>query len=470
MPKRRVLVAGVGPIPPDRPEKIYAPGLRLWGLADELEKHGHEVILAEAMFAGKSYGAAPSTGELAGRNIQLHVVSLDPAAAAEEFRSIAAAKPLDAAISSTDVMNCALALAQLPCPIWTDLLGHPMAERQMLARIHGSDDGLASQWLMVLPALLASDRFSACSERQKAALLGELGAVGRLNQHTAGLQLVDVIPQVLIPPDTPAPQGLVRGRLVKEGEFAVLHSGGYNTWMDEETLFKGLELAMSRDVRVHFVSVGGAISGHNEKTYEVFQGRVARSRFKDRYHFEGWKTPGEVAGYYAECDAAVNVDHFSTEGLLGTRTRILEWAAAGLPIVASALSDLTEDLADRDLILTFGFGDAMGLSEKILSVARNREDSRARAERAKTFVEAEYGAAKVAECVLKWLENPLPSPDLPPSAMRPGAPGPLHPENALGRFWAKQLREGSLKPGSEAGLKSRLKSAAARVRTKLLKP
>ena len=41
MKSRRVIVAGVGPIPPHESDRLYAPGLRLWMFADEIEKRGH---------------------------------------------------------------------------------------------------------------------------------------------------------------------------------------------------------------------------------------------------------------------------------------------------------------------------------------------------------------------------------------------------------------------------------------------
>ena len=41
----------------------------------------------------------------------------------------------------------------------------------------------------------------------------------------------------------------------------MLWSGGYNLWTDVDTLFRGLEAAMARNPKVHFLSTGGAIDG-----------------------------------------------------------------------------------------------------------------------------------------------------------------------------------------------------------------
>ena len=58
----------------------------------------------------------------------------------------------------------------------------------------------------------------------------------------------------------------MRGRLVPEDAFVVLWSGGYNVWSDIETLLQGLEKAMDEQPSIHFLSTGGAISGHDDAT------------------------------------------------------------------------------------------------------------------------------------------------------------------------------------------------------------
>jgi glycosyltransferase involved in cell wall biosynthesis len=227
--------------------------------------------------------------------------------------------------------------------------------------------------------------------------------------------------------------------------------------MDEALLFQALEAAMEREPRIHFVSTGGAISGHNEKTYEIFKARVEQSQFRNRFHLCGWVPTETVADYYREADLAVNVDRFSYEGLFGTRNRVLEWIGAGLPVVSTRLSELTHDLAERGLILTFEFGDWQGLAQRILDCAADPQAERRRATRARDYARLEYDVHRVAAPILKWMEHPKPAPDLPEPAARPNRPQPLCPDNSLARYWAEtfgKIRAQNASSSTRQGLKA----------------
>lgn len=454
-PSSKILVTGVGPIPPDRPPKLHAPGLRLWGFADAIEAAGYEVILCEAMFAGQEglieeHQDGRGFKQFEDRRIKQYILPLDPEAAARRLSEIAAEHRPAASVSLTDVMNCAVALAKLPCPTWFDYYGHPMAERQMLAQIHGSDDGLMAQWMMILPSLLGGDRFSVCCPMEKGAILGELGACGRLNQNTGGQDIIEIVRPWFVPTDLEGKPGAIRGKLCDEDSVVVLAAGGFNTWFDEATLFRGMEFAMKRSERVHFVSVGGAIKGHNERTFDEFMRRVEGSRFRDRYHFVGWVPHETVPDYYRESDMAVNVDLFSYEGLVGTRTRILEWAAAGIPILTTCLSEITEDLAEKNLIYDFGYGEWGTLGEHILAIGAERTSARAVARATRDYVENNYSLTGVTEPLIQWLESPEPARDLPAPASRPDTAGMLAPGNSMAQFWIENYRKRDALTGGPA--------------------
>jgi glycosyltransferase involved in cell wall biosynthesis len=455
---KRVLVIGVGPIPPRHPEKLHAPGLRLWSFADQIARAGHEVALCEAMFAGQQESAPVTPAPEIPENIKFLSLPLDLQGAAARLREIARETRPEAAVALTDIMNCSAALAKLPCPLWCDYLGHPMAERQMLARVFESDDGLIDQWRMLIPALLGADTFSACSAHEKDALIGELGAVGRLNRHTSPLDLVSVIPQPFSPVLLKAESGAIRGKIAKPDDFVVISTGGFNTWMDEATLFAGLVRAMEENPRVVFVVIGGAIKGHNEKTFTDFKTCVEASPFRERFHFAGWVSHEKVAAFYRDADLAINIDHFSYEGRLGTRTRIVEWARYGVPVLATPLGELAEDLAARKLMLSFKFGDARDLAEKISSAAENPAAGRERAERAREYVEQVYSPKCVIEPILKWLENPASAPDLANPTNRDALPGLVRPKNSLSEFWNRAYMEGEIDGAvREAGALKKLK-------------
>ncbi|MCH8332847.1 hypothetical protein IIC65_02850, partial [Candidatus Sumerlaeota bacterium] len=370
----------------------------------------------------------------------------------------------DAVVASTDVINRAVVLARLPVPVYLDFNGHPMAEAQMLAKVFGSDDGLLNQWLMVLPSLLGGDRFSTCSTPQKAALLGELGAAGRLNHATADLDIVDVIHPAVAVSEPRGRPGAIRGKLMPEDGVAVLSTGGYNTWMDEQSLFKALEYAMAKDSRVHFVSIGGAIKGHNEKTFDLFKQRTASSSFTDHYHFCGWMPTEALGDYYLEADLAVNIDLACYEGLLGWRNRILEWAIAEVPIATTTLSELTVDLAERDLVAAMDCGDWKALGDHILALAADPQPARQRAAQCKRYVTEKYDYGRAVGPILEWLESLQPAPDLPLPPLRPNVEMPIAPDNSLARFWATVIRERSAIQSADQPAHGKGRSISAVVR------
>ena len=82
----------------------------------------------------------------------------------------------------------------------------------------------------------------------------------------------------------------------------------------------------------------------------------------------------ELAGYYAAADGAILVDRFTYEGTLGARTRMLDWLAARVPIVCTRLSEISEDLAARDIALVAECGDASGLERAILKLVADPAD------------------------------------------------------------------------------------------------
>ncbi|MBI3735447.1 hypothetical protein HY256_02920, partial [Candidatus Sumerlaeota bacterium] len=318
-----------------------------------------------------------------------------------------------AAIGSTDLMNRALAETELGIPLWCDFFGDPMAERQMLAMIHGSDDGLSGQWEMMVPALRRADRLSGCSRRQVGAIEGEMATLGRLNRHTAHERLVACIPPWIEPiPPSASQTKLLRGVKMPEDAFIVLQTGGFNSWLDARTLFAALESAMAENPKIYFAATGGAIPGHNNKTYDLFASLVSASRNKERYHLLGWIPLGDVPRVIAEADLGLNVDLPCLEGWLGTRNRIMDWIMGGLPVVSTLGTELVEELNRHGLIRTTAQGDAKKLAELILEMAGNRHASRGQAEQARAHLIEAYSAHRCLNPLLDWASAPSHAPDL----------------------------------------------------------
>jgi glycosyltransferase involved in cell wall biosynthesis len=438
-----VLVLGVGPTPPENPPRLHAPGLRLWSLARFLVAQGYDVVIGMVGFAGdrEDSSSTPVTEsndtlfpESLPYGITCYRLPYRLEEAARRVRVIARRHHPRCVVSTTDFMNLVAVSAALPVPLWLDYMGQPMTERQLLADVYESDEGLRGQWEYVLPSLLGGDHFSVCSNRQRYILLGELGAVGRLNRHTAREDLVDVlVPFHLFDVKFRHSRDVLRSVCVRADDFVVLWSGGYNTWTDVDTLFKGLESAMAQHPSIVFVSTGGAIPGHDNRTYERFRQWVENSPNKHRYKLCGWVPTEDVQNYYLESNAALNVDRWSVEGQVGYRTRILDWIIAGLPVVTTVLCELTEELASHNFVTTFRIGDPQDLGIKLAALAVDCSTAMVRTAKAQEYLRTQLDPTTALAPLAKWVADPQPAPDLPPPDQRPGSPL-WCPENSLARL------------------------------------
>lgn len=440
----RVLLAGIGPLPSEGRKQLFAPGLRVWIFARTLVLAGHEVRLALGAFAGQEGPLSiydvekDASGEAVARRLaaggEESGLPQAIARAAADFRA-------QCLVATTDAMAEAAVCCGANLPLWVDFYGSPMAERQQQAAMHGNDGGLAAAWRTILGPLLGADHFSACSEPQRLALIGELGACGRLNRLTAGHDLADVIPPAALLSPLRAEEPFLRASIVPQEAFVVLWSGGFNTWTDIETLHSGLIQAMRRDGRIHFVSTGGAIPGHCEMVYPQFQHLVETGPLRDRFHLLGWIDLDKVRQAWAEADLAVNVDAFSYEGLLGTRTRLLDWMEAQLPFATTPLCELSRMLIRRSLAREFHFQDPGSLATAIVEASAGEEATREMARRAHAFLQAEWTHAKLLAPLLEWVQNPAFAPDL---ACAKSAASGEHwaPENSLA-FAQQQAAETS---------------------------
>ncbi|MCX7044621.1 MAG: glycosyltransferase family 4 protein [Candidatus Sumerlaeota bacterium] len=391
---------------------MTAPALRTWSIAEYLARRGHEIVVAVAPFGGApTRGWEQASDTTLPGGIELWRVAFDAPTIGEMCRALNAQKPFAAAVATSDIMCASLAQAHLPCPIWLDFNGHLMAERQMLAAVHENDDSIRDQWNLVVPSLLWGDRFSTCSEPQRHALLGELLLAGRINERSDPERLVINMPPVIPSVELKPTAAVARGRRIPQDAFIVLWTGGYNTWTDVDTLFEGLRRTMEREPRLYYVSTGGAIEGHNIRTFQRFEALIAASPLRERFVMAGWVPLEEVRNYYAEADVAVNIDADTIEGRLGHRNRITEWILAGTPVVSTALSAITQSLAAENAISVFSIGDAQGFCDALLAHHANPLLGKEQNQRARAWIERHYAPDAVYAPLAAWAADPKPAPD-----------------------------------------------------------
>ena len=397
----RLLLLGCAPLPNDRSRMHSAPGLRAWQMCRALLDAGHQVTLATFGERVDRPTSAPG----------LTRVCLAPGdfTDAERLGAVLEQARPDAVVTAGSYQPTrAACLLDTDLPLWIDLPGDMMSEAQLRAA-DSQDPSFIQDYRSILkPALARGDHFSVISRRQRHALIGQLGLVGRLIEVGVRHELVSVMPPAVEPAHRvthrPRPGG------IPADAFLILSSGGYNTWCDVGTLFAGLARAMSRDPRIHFVSAGGPIPDHCEESYARLRGLISGTKFAGRFHLLGWQWPEELAALYAASQLAVNMDRPCYEAELGSRNRILDWARHGLPCLTTGSSELARDLCDQGVALEVAQGDPDALATAIAEQAANPEALTRMGAAARAEVERRYSIEATTEPLLAWARAPTLAP------------------------------------------------------------
>ncbi|MFA5275728.1 MAG: glycosyltransferase [Candidatus Omnitrophota bacterium] len=415
----KVLLLGMCPLPLEKTRVLNAPGLRTWQFTQALMKDGHKICLvcsrANGAYNEKQLKNITQTN--LGKNVSYYSAIqkkfLDPGFLQKIHNKF---KP-DCIVSASSFLPSYMATQiKTSAPVWIDQAGELLAEGQMRAFVENNNDYLYEFWKVDREVLEKGDAFSVISNYQRYSLIGKLGAKGRLNKETVGYEFVHVVPTGINRngPVKKINKKILRGKYVKKDDFVVLWSGGYNTWTDVDTLFHALEKAMMKNPRVKFVSTGGSISTHNELTYPRFIKLIEKSKFRDRFIMLGWVPTEDLPGIYKESNIGINIDNPCYEAQLGDRNRIVHWMEAGLPVLTTNFSELTQILAEKKLGFIFPSNDKNILSELILKLSSKKELLAEYARAAKSFAEKEFTCEKTTEPLRRWVKSPKSSPDKKP--------------------------------------------------------
>lgn len=414
----RILAIGTGPLYAPDVRVFNGQALRTWHLTKPLVDAGHDVRLVvlpvegqpkpfetDEVLLARTHGDFPYT----------QINTIEPAAVQEALRGIVADFQPEGIVAINH--NAVWPASTLPgaIPLWADLNGAMMGEAQVKAKVYKSDDYLQHFWRRMSTILRRGDRFSCVSFKQMYATVGELGAVGRLNQHTANHPFLSVIPNAVCEVFLQEPElGLprkYRGALFPADSFAVLWSGGFNTWTDTRTLAGALSMAMEQESRIRFVATGGAIPGHDEVTYEQFKSEMDRTGFLDRCHFLGWVEWQELAPLYRECDVGINIDGKNYETLLGARNRLTNMMGIGLPVLTTLGTELSEIIEESRLGYVVRIGQVQELADALLRACRSTNERRVFANRARKFAMEQFSYAATTRGLVQWSEAPATAPD-----------------------------------------------------------
>jgi glycosyltransferase involved in cell wall biosynthesis len=301
-------------------------------------------------------------------------------------------------------------------PIWMDIYGDMVTIVQAAAYRARGDRGLHTSIGFMHSVLQKGDVFSGCGLPQQHMMVGELAMAGRLNHRTFGYQFVRTVPPGSPPSDTLAiprtePRHLLADQGIEEKAFVVLWCGGYNTWTDVDTLFKALTWAMSQNPTLHYVSVGASTYDAPDNVYARLCELIDKSPYRQRFHLLGWRPWSEIPQFYRESDVGINIDALHYETIYGTRTRLVEMIASGLPVVTSLGAELSYLLRDRGAALTFEVGDWQGMGEQLARLAQEPALRDQMAHIAHEFANTVLSFAATTKAVREWVRQPRLAPD-----------------------------------------------------------
>jgi len=409
----KIYATGMGPLPWEHPKFLHGSCTRVWQLLRPILAAGHEVCLvAIRVFDPNAPKNLPDVEKQQKDNLTYYLVDELKKFVHPEFHQplIDSFRP-DAVIGITTPATGPLGFVNTDAPIWADIHGYVMGEAQLCARQHNDNRFIYHYWKRYHELVYRADCFSTTSHVQRHAMVGELGALGRLNRHTTGYEFVHSIPLGRVNEEVKPGEVRIRGRVVPQDAFILLWLGGYNDWCDPETLFHGLQRAMERNSRIHYVSTGGKIHGVNDVTFPRFQAMAEQSAHRDRFHFQGWIDSKDVPGYQLEADAGINVDRLCYESIYGARHRIVEMLRAGLPVLTTHITEISHQVEQAGAGLTSPVGDPEALAQNILHTAEHPRELIDMGVKAQQLFLEKLTDEITARPLLEWLNSPTHAPD-----------------------------------------------------------
>ena len=412
----KIAIIGTGPLQEEGVCVFSGQCLRTWHFTRPLLEAGHEIHLITHPINDRSFNRYTDPvcrpAKYKGLKYQSLQTNTETLILREVERQLKMFRP--DAILGINPFPAALACRQrYRAPVWADMNGYVLAEGQTHCHLHRSDERLEHFWRMEKEVVRRADRISTVSRIQRHATLGELALMGRLNRFTRNHPFVTFIPNAVseryarFTPPTPH----LRGQTIPQNSFMLLWSGGFNTWTDIDTLFTALESLMKDHTELHFVSTGGVIAGHDEKTYVRFQQMVQKSSYVERYHLLGWVEAEVVDALYGESDLGINIDSENYETLFGARNRLTNMMACGLPVMTTRGTEFSQDIETARTGLVTPIGDVALMIESIREALSNPTKLKRIGRKGRKWVLETFSYEATTREILEWLEDPAWAPD-----------------------------------------------------------
>jgi glycosyltransferase involved in cell wall biosynthesis len=196
----------------------------------------------------------------------------------------------------------------------------------------------------------------------------------------------------------------------------VLWGGGIYNWFDPLTLLRAVDRLRHRQPALRLVFMG---LRHPNPDIPRMRMAVAARELSDElgltgthvFFNEGWVEYGERQNHLLEADVGVTTHLAHLETALSSRTRILDYLWASLPVVATE-GDVLADLVDaRELGVTVPPGDVDALDEALFRLLDD-DGFRKTCRENVAAVATELTWDRVLEPLLEFCRHPRRAPDL----------------------------------------------------------
>ena len=414
---KNLLIIGNSPLPNENTKSRPAAGLRSFQFLSPLLSLNLNILLINIAMP-ECYEEEPEYKEVENSETFKEItISKNDPALVSKIQKIHDDFGPEALLSVNTYPSYIASQLKSTAAFWADLNGWAMAEAQAQAFKKNSNTYIPHYAKMENEIISRADKFSVVSEAQKYALTGELALIGRLNKETFNYKFVKVIvngTEWFLNEEEVLNEEANNYQIpVPDDAFTVLWMGGYNTWVDEKTLFNGLEKAMKECKQLYFISTGGEIKGLDNKTFSNFKKLIDESEYKDRFKFLGWVETKNIPYIYKKADIGINVDRKCMETFTGARNRINEMMKFGLPVLTTLGTEISYEIVRFSAGVGVKSGRPELLSNALIDMYRGRNSQQflEYSQNGQNYIKENCNYKETLKPLIRWLENPRSAPD-----------------------------------------------------------
>jgi len=231
----------------------------------------------------------------------------------------------------------------------------------------------------MLAHLALADLVLCTNEKQKDLLIGAGMAAGMVDPGgTAPLQerLVVVPHGVDLGPPRPGRSLLRESGFAGESDRIAIWGGGIWSWLDPFTAIRAIERLRStrKDLKLAFVGLDHPDPVLRRAHAPLAMEAMALVRDRGLEEVVGflprWLSRDDFAAHLRDADVGVSLNGETLEGRYATRTRVLDYLTAGLPVVCTGGDTLSELVDSHDLGCVVRAGDVDGAADALDRLTR----------------------------------------------------------------------------------------------------